>query len=165
MQVFQPISSVVRLSATSIHWVSMAHRYLSRTCEATDFGCGLLCSITPAKRSPMHGRLLSIFLIVSVLFGGVLSPAIAHAQGSSFEHAGEVLDVHESASTSVHDSAEEAPDMPGQPAAHHHCTIALEVQAPLVVLPASLRAVPPVPALSRALVSSAQAPPTEPPAA
>lgn len=125
----------------------------------------LLDNCFAATRLPMRARLVSYLLLIGILFGGVVSPAIAHAKEIGVVHAGEVLDVHEAASTAAHDPSEKAPDMPGQPASHHHCTIALEVAAPLVALPSPLRAVPPVPALSRTLVSSAQAPPTEPPAA
>ena len=125
----------------------------------------LLDNCRAARWLPVRSRLLSFLVLVSILFGGVLSPAISHAREVGVEHVGEVLDVHEAVSTAAHDSSEKAPDMPGQPASHHHCTIALEVEAPLVVLPSPLRAVPPVPALSRTLISSAQAPLTEPPAA
>lgn len=119
----------------------------------------------PATRLTVRGRLLSFLVLVAILFGGVVAPAIAHERGAEFDHAGEVLDIHEGVSTAAHDPAEKSPDMPGQPATHHHCTIALEVIAPALVSALRMDEALPPPAGSRTLASLAQAPPTEPPAA
>lgn len=119
----------------------------------------------PARSITVRGRLLSFLVLVAVLFGGVVAPAVAHERGADFDHVGEVLDIHESASTAAHDSSGKVPDMPGQPATHHHCTIALEVVAPALLPAAQMSEALPPPAISRTLASLAQAPPTEPPAA
>ena len=117
------------------------------------------------RRVSVRGRLLSFLMLFGILFGAVLLPATAHAQGSDFAHAGEVLDIHESAPTAAHNPAEQAPDVPGQAASHHHCTIALEVIAPAIFAAPEIRDRLLRPAISRTLVSHAEAPPTEPPAA
>lgn len=122
-------------------------------------------SETPARRMSVRGRLLSFLVLIGILFGGVLSPAMAHTPESGVEHVGEVLDVHEASSPAAHDPTEKAPEMPGQPAAHHHCTIALEVMAPSILAAPAMREAQFRPAISRVLVSYAQAPPTEPPSA
>lgn len=119
----------------------------------------------PATRFAVRGRLLSFLVLIGILFGGVVAPAVAHERGADFDHAGEVLDIHESASTAANDPSGKIPDMPGQPVSHHHCTIALEVVAPAVAPATRLGEAPPSPAISRTLASLAQAPPTEPPAA
>ena len=113
----------------------------------------------------MRGRLLSFLVLIGILFGGVLSPAIAHAHESGAELFGEVLDVHEPTLTAAQDPAEKAHDLPGQPAAHHHCTIAVEVSAPTVLAAPKMREAEHGSTISRVLASYAQKPPTEPPAA
>lgn len=119
----------------------------------------------PATRLAVRGRLLSFLVLIGILFGGVAAPAIAHERGAAFDHAGEVLDIHDAASTAAHEPTGKTPDMPGQPASHHHCTIALEVIAPAVALATRMGEALPPPAISRTLASLAQAPPTEPPSA
>ena len=118
-----------------------------------------------ARGRLVRARLLSFLVLIAILFGVVLSPATAHAQRFDFAHAGEVLDIHESAPTVAHDPANQTPDVPGQPLSHHHCTIALEVIAPAILGAPSMRKGLLRPAISRTLASYAQAPPTEPPAA
>lgn len=125
----------------------------------------LLNSCGTARRLTVRGRLFSFLVLVAILFGVVLSPTTAHAQGSDLAHAGEVLDIHGSVPIAAHDPAEQAPDMPGQPASHHHCTIALEVIAPAILTVPAMPQGLLRPAVSRTLASYAQAPPTEPPAA
>ena len=122
-------------------------------------------NLCTARRVAVQHRLLSFLMLIGILFGGVISPAIAHAREPGIEHVGEVLDVHEANSTASHDPSNNAPDMPGQPAAHHHCTIALEVRAPHILSATVMCGIQFRPAISRVLVSYAQEPPTEPPAA
>ena len=104
-------------------------------------------------------------MLIGILFGIVLSSATAHAQISGIGHAGEVLIIHDSTPTSADGAPHKAPDVPGQPASHHHCTIALEVIAPAIFAAPEIRDGLLCPAISRTLVSHAEAPPTEPPAA
>ena len=47
----------------------------------------------PAKRFAVRGRLLSFLVLIGILFGGVVAPAVAHERGAEFDHAGEVLDI------------------------------------------------------------------------
>lgn len=129
------------------------------------FRSALKVSRTPARRVSVRGRLLSFLVLIGILFGGVVSPAIAHTPESGVMHVGEVLDVHEAASPAAHDPTEKAPEMSGQPASHHHCTIALEVTTPSILAAPALREAQFLPAISHVLVSYAQEPPTEPPAA
>ena len=125
----------------------------------------LLNNCGAARRFSVRERLLSFLMLIAILFGVALLPATAHAQGFDFAHAGEVLDIHESAPTVAHDPPDQAPDVPGQPASHHHCTIALEVIAPAILAAPAMREALLRPEISRNLASYAQAPPTEPPAA
>lgn len=129
------------------------------------FRSALPVSRTPARRVPVRGRLLSFLVLIGILFGGVVSPAIAHTPESGVMHVGEVLDVHEAASPAAHDPTEKAPNMPGQPASHHHCTIALEVTAPSILAAPMSGQAQFRPAMSSVLNSYAQEPPTEPPLA
>lgn len=117
-----------------------------------------------ASRAAVLGRLLSIVLTVALLWGSALSPAIAHARGGGAEHSAEVLQLGPVAS--AHDS--EPADDGGnadQAATHHHCTIAVEAEAPAVEPATILIRETVVPGLSHILGSLAQAPPVEPPAA
>ena len=125
----------------------------------------LLYICRAARRIFVRERLLSFLMLIGILFGVVLSPATAHARVSSFAHAGEVLIIHESAPTAAHDPAQQVPDVPGEPAFHHHCTIALEVIAPAILAAPAMPEGLLRPAISRTLASYAQAPPTQPPSA
>ena len=118
-----------------------------------------------ARRLSVRERLFSFLMLIVILFGVVLSPATAHAQISGIGHAGEIRMIHESTSISVDDASHKAPDVPGQAAIHHHCTIALEVIAPAILAAPAMHEGLLHPAVSRTLASYAQAPPTEPPTA
>lgn len=149
---------------------TIAYRPKARACShsfTTPVTPQLPKFLDAARRLPERARLLSLLLLIGILFSGVVSPAVAHTQETGVVHADEVLNVHESLSTAAHDASRKAPDMPGQPASHHHCTIALEVIAPAILavpeMPEGLLG----PAISRTLASYAQArrpshPPPEP---
>lgn len=113
----------------------------------------------------MRVRLLSLLLILAVLFGGAIAPALAHAQGEADVHVSEILDVHADNPASSDDSKKPVSGMPGETAAHHHCTIGLTATGPdICLLDDAGQAIIP-PADLRLLVSHAQAPPTQPPSA
>ena len=113
----------------------------------------------------MRGRFISFLLILAVLFGSAVAPAIAHAQGDSDVHVSDILDVHEGDATAGDDQEKPASGMPGESAAHHHCTAGLTASGPDICLVDASRQAIVRPASTRLLVSHAQAPPTQPPSA
>lgn len=113
----------------------------------------------------MRGRFISLLLMLAVLFGSAIAPAIAHAQGDDVVHASEALDVHQADATTDDDRQTPDSGVPGETAPHHHCTVGLTATAPDVCLPAGTKQGTIRPAATRLLVSYAQAPPTQPPSA
>ena len=113
----------------------------------------------------MRGRFISLLLILAVLFGGAIAPAVAHAQGDSDVHVSEVLDVHEADATTGDEQQKPVSGMPGETATHHHCTVGLTASGPDICLVDASRQAIVRPASTRLLVSHAQAPPTQPPSA
>lgn len=113
----------------------------------------------------MRGRFISLLLILAVLFGSAIAPAIAHAKGEDVVHASEVLDVHDADAPPDDDRQKPASGMPGETASHHHCTVGLTATAPEVCLLAGARQTTIRPAATRLLTSFAHAPPTQPPSA
>lgn len=118
-----------------------------------------------ARRPAVQRTLLLLLVLIGILFGGIVAPAVAHESNVDLVHAGEVLDLHDTVEGSPDDQSNKAPDTPGEPASHHHCTIALEVSAFAAASDAPLREALLLPSLCRSMTSRAQAPPTEPPAA
>jgi hypothetical protein len=114
----------------------------------------------------MRRRIISLLLILAVLFGSAIAPAVAHAQGDFDIHVSEILDVHVGEASTGDDQQKPAPGMPGETATHHHhCAVglaatALDICMADVIRQSSLR-----PSATRLLVSHAQAPPTQPPSA
>ena len=112
----------------------------------------------------MLGRLLSIVMVIALLCGGALSPAIAHARDAGGEHAAERLQL-----TKAHSTLDSKPgdqsDKSDQADMHHHCTIAVQADTPAVEPAAPIVRAATNPPLSRILGSLAQAPPIEPPSA
>ena len=113
----------------------------------------------------MRGRIISLLLILAVLFGGAIAPAIAHAQGESDVHVSEILDLHEADPAAGDDQQKPASGMPGETAAHHHCTVGLAATGPDICLMAGAGQKAFQPATANLLASYAQAPPTQPPSA
>ncbi|MBS3928293.1 MAG: hypothetical protein KGZ65_07755 [Sphingomonadales bacterium] len=113
----------------------------------------------------MRVRFISLLLILAALFGGAIAPSVAHAQGDSDVHVTSILDFHEADATTGDDQQKPASGMPGETAAHHHCSVGLAASAPdICLVDASRQAILP-PASTRLLVSHVQAPPTQPPSA
>ena len=113
----------------------------------------------------MRGRFISLLLILAVLFGGVIAPAVAHAQGESDVHMSEILDLHQVDATTGDDQQKPASGMPGETAAHHHCTVGLAARGPDIRLVANATQKAFQPTTANLLVSYSQAPPTQPPSA
>ena len=112
----------------------------------------------------MLGRLLSIVMAIALLCGGALSPAIAHARDAGGEHSAEVLQLDKASWTRDSQPGDES-GKSDQADMHHHCTIAVEADAPAVEPVAPVVRATVIPPLSRILGSFAQAPPIEPPSA
>lgn len=113
----------------------------------------------------MRGRIVSLLLILAVLFGGAIAPAIAHAQGESDMHVSEILDVHAADANTGDDQQKPAPGMPSETAAHHHCTVGLAAAGAEICLLTNISQAMVGPQVARQLVSHTQAPPTQPPSA
>ena len=113
----------------------------------------------------MRGRFISLLLVLAVLFGSAVAPAIAHAQGDSAVHVSDILDVHAADAPTGDDQQKPASGMPGESAAHHHCTVGLTATGPNICPVDGTRRGVFGPATSALLVSHAQAPPTQPPSA
>ncbi len=113
----------------------------------------------------MRGRFISLLLILAVLFGSAIAPAIAHAQGGSDVHVSEILDLHEADATTGDDQQKPASGMPGEAAAHHHCTVGLAATGPDICLMVGASKKAFQPATANLLAAYAQAPPTQPPSA
>ena len=124
----------------------------------------------------MRGRIISLLLLLAVLFGGAIAPAIAHAQGESDVHVSEILDLHEADATTGDDQQKPASGMPGETAAHHHCTVGRAVEraglraglaatGPDICLMAGANQKAFQAATTNLLAAYAQAPPTQPPSA
>lgn len=112
----------------------------------------------------MLGRLLSLFVAITLICGGALAPAIAHANDTASENASELLhlDAHVSADD---DQSGEDGNKADHPGAHHHCPVALETATGTSDTATDLGRCIYAGQLTSILGSFAQAPPIEPPAA
>ena len=124
----------------------------------------LLYQFRPASRATVLDRLLTIVMMIALLCGSALLPAIAHAHDAGAEHSAEVLHVDTTAATPDSHTGGDS-DKSGQTGVHHHCTIALEAEAPGLGANAPIVRATVTAGLNRILRSLAQAPPIEPPAA
>ena len=113
----------------------------------------------------MRGRFISLLLVLAVLFGSAVAPAIAHAQGDSAVHVSDTLDVHAADAPTGDDQQKPASGMPGESSAHHHCTVGLTTIGPDIYLMAGINQTAFQTAITNLLASYAQAPPTQPPSA
>lgn len=92
----------------------------------------LVLEQTYASGVTMRRRLLAFLVLISVLFGSAVSPALAHSSGDSIMHASEVIDVHEfdaPDAQSVMDKQTGQEDSGAAPSAalQHHCACATVV--------------------------------------
>lgn len=115
----------------------------------------------------MRGRFTSLLVLIGLFFGIVVMPAMAHASGHSPVHAREMLDVHE-IDSGIEDTDHSKPtngdtDMPCHAVSHHHCSVALHLDAPRIGLSRLSKALLVPPASTTPLLSRSQAPPLDPP--
>lgn len=128
----------------------------------TDF---LTTVATTASRTSMQGRLVSLFVMLAMLFGSVIVPATAHAEDVVASHGGDIIVVLDHVDDSDHDDGhEQKGDAPCHAVSHHHCSMALAVDAPALKLSVTQRDAGATPRPISAMSSFSQAPPTEPPA-
>lgn len=114
-------------------------------------------------RHAMRGRIISLLVLVGLLFGAAVMPAMAEARGHLPAHAGDVLDTH-----AIDDDHQSLPDsdgkdMPCHTVSHHHCSIALEQDGPRIALSSLSKALRQPPASAAPLLSRSLAPPLDPP--
>jgi hypothetical protein len=120
-----------------------------------------------ATQHSMRGRFTSLLVLIGLFFGIVVMPAMAHASGHSPVHASEMLDVHE-IGPEIDNADHSQPasgdtDMPCHTVSHHHCSIALNLDAPRIGLSELAKALLVPPASTTPLRSRSQAPPLDPP--
>ena len=119
-----------------------------------------------ASGKSMRGRFVSFFVVLAILFGGIVVPATAHAEDALAAHGSEMFTMLEHAEDADHgDSHKQTGDEPCHVVSHHHCSIALAVGAPSLTLGLSLGNASTSARAATAMSSFSQAPPTEPPAA
>lgn len=118
-----------------------------------------------ATQHSMRGRFTSLLVLIGLFFGVVVMPVIAHASGNSPVHASEMLDVHEIEAADHSHSQGADKDMPCHAVSHHHCSVALQLDAPRINLSAISKGALVHPATTARLLSHSQAPPLDPPLA
>lgn len=116
------------------------------------------------SRYPMQGRLLSMLLALAILFGSLVAPETAHAENLPTGHGIEVLEMHNHAEADDQEDQQHNGGSPCHALVHHHCSIAIAVDAGTASLlvwnaKAALR-----PLVVQPMPSLTLAPPTEPPA-
>ena len=116
-----------------------------------------------ATQHSMRGRFASILVLIGLFFGVIVMPAMAHASGHSPVHASEMLDVHEIGEADHSPPASGDTDMPCHAVSHHHCSVALQLNAPHINLNGLAKALLVRPASTTPLLSRSQAPPLDPP--
>ncbi len=120
-----------------------------------------------ATRYAMQVRFTSLLVLIGLFFGIVFMPALAHASDHSPDHAIEMLDVHE-VSPEIEDVDHSKPangdtDMPCHAVSHHHCSIALQLDAPRINVSGLTKAQLVAPSATTRMHSHSQAPPLDPP--
>lgn len=118
-----------------------------------------------ATQHSMRGRFTSLLVLIGLFFGVVVMPVVAHASGNSPVHASEMLDVHEIEDADHSHSQGADKDMPCHAVSHHHCSVALQLDAPRISLNALSKGALVRPAATTPLTSRSQAPPLDPPLA
>ena len=113
----------------------------------------------------MRGRFTSLLVLVGLLFGIVVMPTMAHAAISSPGHGNEILAVQEIEEADHSHSQGADKDVPCHAVSHHHCSVALQLDAPRINLSKLAKDALLHPAATTPLVSRSQAPPLDPPLA
>lgn len=119
-----------------------------------------------AKTKVMRGLFVSLFVMTAILFGSIVVPASAHAESIVASHGSELMAVVEHADHSENDAGhKQASGEPCHVITHHHCSMALAVDGPLLPLTNAGGTARAVPLTVNSMASLSQAPPTEPPSA
>lgn len=119
-----------------------------------------------ANRQSMQGWLVSLFVMLAIFFGSIVVPATAHAEDVLAAHGSEMVALLEHADDADHgNNHEQDGDAPCHVVSHHHCSMALAVDAPALKLDFALRDAGTTALAASAMSSFSQAPPTEPPSA
>lgn len=121
--------------------------------------------IHAATQHFMRGRFTSLLVLIGLLFGIVVMPTMAHAASSSPVHGNEMLAVQEIEEADHSHSQGTDKDIPCHAVSHHHCSIALQLDAPRINLNGLTKDALVHPAATTPLVSRSQAPPLDPPLA
>lgn len=125
----------------------------------------LLAKQATATARPMQHRLASFLVMLAIFFGSIVVPATAHAGNMIAAHGGEIVAALDHADIADHDDGhEQEGDAPCHAVSHHHCSIALAVDAPALKLGFALSAADTSPPTASSMSSLSQAPPTQPPA-
>jgi len=125
----------------------------------------LLMSRRTGSRSPMQGRLLSMLLAFAILFGSLVAPETAHAENLPSGHGIEILEVHDHAKADDQKDQQQNGGSPCHALVHHHCSIAITVDADAASLLAWNAKAAVMPLVVQPMPSLTLAPPTQPPAA
>ncbi len=112
----------------------------------------------------MRFRLFSLLVAFAILWSGTGGAALACSVESPASIFLSVDASTEFGSVETDDSERQSSPA-GQTVAHHHCCTATPAVEPPFAVPFSLKQPPVVPSVSSALISFAQAPPVQPPAA
>jgi hypothetical protein len=118
-----------------------------------------------ATQHLMRGRFTSLLVFFGLFLSVVISPAMAHASGDSPVHASEMLDVHEIDDADHKHSQGTDKEIPCHAVSHHHCSAALQLDAPRINLNTQGKGAPVFPWATSPLASRSQAPPLDPPLA
>lgn len=116
----------------------------------------------------MLGRYSSLLVLIGLFFSVFAMPGIAYASGSSPVSAigtldGYASDVHESGKADPFKGTDKG--APFHAVGHHHCSIALHLDAPQIKLTALANGELVRPMATTPLASHSQAPPLDPPLA
>ena len=111
-------------------------------------------------------RIIYGMMMLSMVIGAILAPASARSENMQSSHGSELLVSVDHAAVADHDD-DHPPREDGActVVSHHHCSIALAVDASGQGAPIELRNRATLPGTAAAMISFSQAPPTEPPAA
>jgi hypothetical protein len=113
----------------------------------------------------MRLRLVSMFLMFAILFGGLAAPETAHAEHLLAGEGIEVLDMHDHADGGNQRDPKQEGGSPCHALVHHHCGVALATDSHSVSLKIWDGKASITPLIVQPMRSLALAPPTEPPAA
>lgn len=119
----------------------------------------------PVSVNVMPKRLICLFMAFAMLFCGVILPASAQVLVSD-GHAVEGFELAgHGAFEENHPQQNDSQDAPCHATAHHHCSLALRVEAPPIAIKSTNMGLAGWPPYAASMKSHAAPPPTQPPAA